>query len=161
MHAIFNLHKGIGFSSVVIREAVYLTTRFTNFQLNESYSILVFQHKLEAGFLALGQLESSLDELLNWMNRTEKALSEQRPVMGDTKGAEIELAKHKVREKSYSGSVLMESGCHSRFMDIFLSCNISCMTIKNEKYMSEKGRRYDHDVAQQKVRVRKDRKSND
>eukprot|EP00057_Strongylocentrotus_purpuratus_P020675 XP_011675149.1 PREDICTED: microtubule-actin cross-linking factor 1 isoform X2 [Strongylocentrotus purpuratus] len=54
------------------------------------------QHKLEAGFLALGQLESSLDELLNWMNRTEKALSDQRPVMGDTKGAEIELAKHKV-----------------------------------------------------------------
>lgn len=93
---------------------MYLTTRFKSFQLNEIYSILVFQHKLEAGFLALGQLESSLDELLNWMNRTEKALSDQRPVMGDTKGAEIELAKHKVSEKSYSGPVQMESGCHSR-----------------------------------------------
>ncbi|XP_071483801.1 microtubule-actin cross-linking factor 1-like [Diadema antillarum] len=54
------------------------------------------QHKLEAGFLALGQLDSSLDELLGWMNRTEKALADEKPITGDTKAAEIALAKHKV-----------------------------------------------------------------
>ena len=58
--------------------------------------ILFFQHKLEAGLLALGQLESSLDELLNWMDRTDSALSNQKPLTGDPKMAEIELAKHKV-----------------------------------------------------------------
>lgn len=54
------------------------------------------QHKLEAGLLALGQLESSLDELLSWMERTDDALSNQKPLTGDPKVAEIELAKHKV-----------------------------------------------------------------
>ena len=54
------------------------------------------QHKLEAGLLALGQLDSTLDELLGWMNRAEKNMKEQKPVMGDSRSAEIELAKHKV-----------------------------------------------------------------
>lgn len=56
----------------------------------------MLQHKLEAGLLALGQLESSLDELNNWMDRTEEALLEQVPLTGDPKQDEVQLTKHKV-----------------------------------------------------------------
>nr|XP_006813086.1 PREDICTED: dystonin isoform X1 [Saccoglossus kowalevskii] len=54
------------------------------------------KHKLEAAMLALGQLEGTLDELLNWLKATEKALDEAKHVYGDRKLIEVELAKHKV-----------------------------------------------------------------
>ncbi|XP_058410104.1 dystonin isoform X17 [Diceros bicornis minor] len=54
------------------------------------------QHKLEGALLALGQFQHALDELLAWLTHTEGLLSEQKPVGGDPKVIEIELAKHHV-----------------------------------------------------------------
>ncbi|XP_066215240.1 dystonin isoform X15 [Saccopteryx leptura] len=54
------------------------------------------QHKLEGALLALGQFQHALDELLAWLTHTEGLLSEQKPVGGDPKAIEIELAKHHV-----------------------------------------------------------------
>ncbi|XP_051008985.1 dystonin isoform X1 [Acomys russatus] len=54
------------------------------------------QHKLEGALLALGQFQHALDELLAWLTHTKGLLSEQRPVGGDPKAIEIELAKHHV-----------------------------------------------------------------
>lgn len=57
---------------------------------------LCLQHKLEGALLALGQFQHALDELLAWLTHTEGLLSEQKPVGGDPKAIEIELAKHHV-----------------------------------------------------------------
>ncbi|KAM5324538.1 dystonin isoform 9-T9 [Glossophaga mutica] len=54
------------------------------------------QHKLEGALLALGQFQHALDELLAWLTHTEGLLNEQKPVGGDPKAIEIELAKHHV-----------------------------------------------------------------
>uniref|UniRef100_A0A8C2LGK4 Dystonin n=1 Tax=Cricetulus griseus TaxID=10029 RepID=A0A8C2LGK4_CRIGR len=54
------------------------------------------QHKLEDALLALGQFQHALDELLAWLAHTKGLLSEQKPVGGDPKAIEIELAKHHV-----------------------------------------------------------------
>ncbi|XP_068137517.1 dystonin isoform X15 [Hyperolius riggenbachi] len=54
------------------------------------------QHKLEAALLALGPFQHALDELLTWMTHTEGLLNEQKPIGGDPKTIEIELAKHHV-----------------------------------------------------------------
>uniref|UniRef100_A0A8D0BYN7 Dystonin n=1 Tax=Salvator merianae TaxID=96440 RepID=A0A8D0BYN7_SALMN len=54
------------------------------------------QHKLEGALLALGQFQHALDELLTWLTHTEDLLNEQKPVGGDPKVIEIELAKHHV-----------------------------------------------------------------
>uniref|UniRef100_A0A8C6IJY6 Dystonin n=1 Tax=Mus spicilegus TaxID=10103 RepID=A0A8C6IJY6_MUSSI len=54
------------------------------------------QHKLEGALLALGQFQHALDELLAWLTHTKGLLSEQKPVGGDPKAIEIELAKHHV-----------------------------------------------------------------
>uniref|UniRef100_A0A8C7EAU4 Dystonin n=1 Tax=Nothoprocta perdicaria TaxID=30464 RepID=A0A8C7EAU4_NOTPE len=54
------------------------------------------QHKLEGALLALGQFQHALDELLTWLTHTEELLNEQKPVGGDPKAIEIELAKHHV-----------------------------------------------------------------
>ncbi|XP_063112978.1 dystonin isoform X25 [Cavia porcellus] len=58
--------------------------------------IVTRQHKLEGALLALGQFQHALDELLTWLTHTEGLLSEQKPVGGDPKAIEIELAKHHV-----------------------------------------------------------------
>ncbi|KAM4771389.1 dystonin [Rhinophrynus dorsalis] len=54
------------------------------------------QHKLEGALLALGPFQHALDELLTWMTHTEGLLNEQKPIGGDPKAIEIELAKHHV-----------------------------------------------------------------
>ncbi|XP_069873335.1 dystonin isoform X5 [Dipodomys merriami] len=54
------------------------------------------QHKLEGALLALGQFQHALDELLAWLTHTEGLLGEQKPIGGDPKAIEIELAKHHV-----------------------------------------------------------------
>ncbi|XP_042313307.1 dystonin [Sceloporus undulatus] len=54
------------------------------------------QHKLEGALLALGQFQHALDELLTWLTHTEDLLNDQKPVGGDPKAIEIELAKHHV-----------------------------------------------------------------
>ncbi|NWR99250.1 DYST protein, partial [Motacilla alba] len=58
--------------------------------------IISRQHKLEGALLALGQFQHALDELLAWLTHTEDLLNEQKPVGGDPKAIEIELAKHHV-----------------------------------------------------------------
>ncbi|XP_077031051.1 dystonin isoform X11 [Agelaius phoeniceus] len=58
--------------------------------------IISRQHKLEGALLALGQFQHALDELLAWLTHTEELLNEQKPVGGDPKAIEIELAKHHV-----------------------------------------------------------------
>ncbi|KAM6355832.1 dystonin-like [Podargus strigoides] len=57
--------------------------------------IISRQHKLE-GALALGQFQHALDELLTWLTHTEDLLNEQKPVGGDPKAIEIELARQLV-----------------------------------------------------------------
>ncbi|XP_067390069.1 microtubule-actin cross-linking factor 1 isoform X4 [Emydura macquarii macquarii] len=54
------------------------------------------QHKLEAALLALGQFQHALAELMAWLTHTEELLDAQRPINGDPKVIEVELAKHHV-----------------------------------------------------------------
>ena len=54
------------------------------------------QTKLQSALLNLGQFQSAVDELLSWLERTERMLSEGQLVRGDPRLIEIELAKHRV-----------------------------------------------------------------
>uniref|UniRef100_A0A7N4P5U6 Microtubule actin crosslinking factor 1 n=1 Tax=Sarcophilus harrisii TaxID=9305 RepID=A0A7N4P5U6_SARHA len=54
------------------------------------------QHKLEGALLALGQFQHALEELMSWLIHTEELLDAQRPINGDPKVIEVELAKHHV-----------------------------------------------------------------
>ncbi|NXD11395.1 MACF1 factor, partial [Nothocercus nigrocapillus] len=54
------------------------------------------QHKLEAALLALGQFQHALAELMAWLIHTEMLLDAQKPISGDPKVIEVELAKHHV-----------------------------------------------------------------
>ncbi|XP_076213590.1 microtubule-actin cross-linking factor 1 isoform X18 [Aptenodytes patagonicus] len=54
------------------------------------------QHKLEAALLALGQFQHALAELMAWLTHTEELLDAQKPINGDPKIIEVELAKHHV-----------------------------------------------------------------
>uniref|UniRef100_A0A8C5PE50 Microtubule actin crosslinking factor 1 n=1 Tax=Leptobrachium leishanense TaxID=445787 RepID=A0A8C5PE50_9ANUR len=54
------------------------------------------QHKLEGALLALGQFQHALQEVLSWLNHTEELLDAQKPISGDPKVIEVELAKHHV-----------------------------------------------------------------
>jgi len=58
------------------------------------------QQRLEEALLQLGQFQLALKELLVWLKQTDKTLDEQlaKPIHGDIKFIEIELAKHKVCE---------------------------------------------------------------
>ena len=58
------------------------------------------QNKLQLALLSLGQFQHAIDELLGWLVRTEKALDDIKPIAGDNKSLEIELAKHKVSRHS-------------------------------------------------------------
>lgn len=64
--------------------------------LSRFFFSVSWQHKLEGALLALGQFQHALDELLAWLTHTKGLLSEQKPVGGDPKAIEIELAKHHV-----------------------------------------------------------------
>jgi hypothetical protein len=54
------------------------------------------QRALEHALLRLGQFQHALEELLVWINRTEKTLDSLQPVLGDPAVIEVELAKLKV-----------------------------------------------------------------
>ncbi|XP_075460627.1 microtubule-actin cross-linking factor 1 isoform X19 [Ascaphus truei] len=54
------------------------------------------QHKLEAALLALGQFQHALAEVMSWLTHTDEMLDAQRPISGDPKVIEVELAKHHV-----------------------------------------------------------------
>uniref|UniRef100_A0A8D0G4W8 Microtubule actin crosslinking factor 1 n=1 Tax=Sphenodon punctatus TaxID=8508 RepID=A0A8D0G4W8_SPHPU len=54
------------------------------------------QHKLEAALLALGQFQHALAEVMAWLTHTEELLDAQRPINGDPRVIEVELAKHHV-----------------------------------------------------------------
>ncbi|XP_040192935.1 microtubule-actin cross-linking factor 1 isoform X12 [Rana temporaria] len=54
------------------------------------------QHKLEAALLALGQFQHALAEVMSWLTHTEELLDAQKPISGDPKIIEVELAKHHV-----------------------------------------------------------------
>ncbi|KAG8451599.1 hypothetical protein GDO86_003700 [Hymenochirus boettgeri] len=54
------------------------------------------QHKLEAALLALGQFQHALDEVMSWLIHTDELLNAQKPICGDPKVIEVELAKHHV-----------------------------------------------------------------
>lgn len=65
--------------------------------LNFPFSVPVLaQHKLEAALLALGQFQHALAELMAWLTHTEELLDAQKPINGDPKVIEVELAKHHV-----------------------------------------------------------------
>lgn len=65
--------------------------------LKVPFSIPVLaQHKLEAALLALGQFQHALAELMAWLTHTEELLDAQKPINGDPKVIEVELAKHHV-----------------------------------------------------------------
>lgn len=54
------------------------------------------QQKLERQLLQMGQFEQALQQLLDWVAKSDRMLDEIQPVAGDLRGIEIELAKHKV-----------------------------------------------------------------
>ncbi|XP_066430119.1 microtubule-actin cross-linking factor 1 isoform X14 [Eleutherodactylus coqui] len=54
------------------------------------------QHKLEGALLALGQFQHALAEVMSWLTHTEDLLDAQKPISGDPKFIEVELAKHHV-----------------------------------------------------------------
>ena len=54
------------------------------------------QKELEQALLRLGQFQHALNELLVWIERTDKTLDTLKPVFGDPQVIEIELAKLKV-----------------------------------------------------------------
>ncbi|XP_053310588.1 microtubule-actin cross-linking factor 1 [Spea bombifrons] len=54
------------------------------------------QHKLEAALLALGQFQHALAEVMSWLTHTHELLDAQKPISGDPKVIEVELAKHHV-----------------------------------------------------------------
>merc|ERR1719278_1092752 len=59
-------------------------------------SIVVRQKELEHALLKLGQFQHALNELLIWIERTDKTLDTLKPVYGDPQVIEVELAKLKV-----------------------------------------------------------------
>merc|ERR1719225_1882171 len=59
-------------------------------------SIVVRQKELEHALLRLGQFQHALNELLVWIERTDKTLDTLKPVYGDPQVIEVELAKLKV-----------------------------------------------------------------
>merc|ERR1719412_2616090 len=59
-------------------------------------SIVVRQKELEHALLRLGQFQHALNELLVWIERTDKTLDSLKPVYGDPQVIEVELAKLKV-----------------------------------------------------------------
>jgi dystonin len=59
-------------------------------------SIVVRQKELEHALLRLGQFQHALNELLVWIQRTDKTLDTLKPVYGDPQVIEVELAKLKV-----------------------------------------------------------------
>lgn len=59
-------------------------------------SFFFLQHKLEASLLALGQFQHALAEVMSWLNHTAEMLDAQKPISGDPKVIEVELAKHHV-----------------------------------------------------------------
>lgn len=63
------------------------------------------QRLLQLAMLDVGQFEHAMNELLAWLDKTEQTLDECKPVYGDRKLVEIELAKHKV----YNHLILGES----------------------------------------------------
>ncbi|XP_072273876.1 microtubule-actin cross-linking factor 1 isoform X4 [Pyxicephalus adspersus] len=63
---------------------------------NLGEKIIHRQHKLEAALLALGQFQHALAEVMSWLTHTEELLDAQKPISGDPKVIEIELAKHHV-----------------------------------------------------------------
>ncbi|TKR92402.1 hypothetical protein L596_007064 [Steinernema carpocapsae] len=54
------------------------------------------QQKLERGLLEMGQFNQAYEQLLSWINQTEKTLDEIQPQPGNLKLIEIELCKHRV-----------------------------------------------------------------
>ncbi|XP_074102800.1 dystonin-like protein short stop isoform X19 [Cotesia typhae] len=54
------------------------------------------QRLLENALLRLGQFQHALDELLVWIDKTDRTLDELKPVSGDPQVIEVELAKLKV-----------------------------------------------------------------
>ena len=56
--------------------------------------------RLQRALLNLGQFQSAVDELLTWIDKTDKTLDESQPAYGDPNIVEIELAKLKVCDAS-------------------------------------------------------------
>src|SRR5262249_26694802 len=54
------------------------------------------QRELENALLRLGQFQHALNELMAWIEKTNKSLDSLKPVFGDPQVIEIELAKLKV-----------------------------------------------------------------
>nr|XP_034975642.1 microtubule-actin cross-linking factor 1 isoform X16 [Zootoca vivipara] len=77
----------------IIREPV---TELKHLWENLNEKIAHRQHKLEGALLALGQFQHALAEVMAWLTHTEELLDAQRPINGDPKVIEVELAKHHV-----------------------------------------------------------------
>jgi dystonin len=54
------------------------------------------QRELENALLRLGQFQHALNELMAWIEKTNKNLDTLKPVFGDPQVIEVELAKLKV-----------------------------------------------------------------
>ncbi|XP_025031772.1 microtubule-actin cross-linking factor 1 [Python bivittatus] len=73
-------------------------------QLEEE--LVTRQHQLEATLLGLGQFQSQLEWLLQWLLRTVEQLQGPAPRTPDLQSCEIELAKHQVLRKDVASHTL-------------------------------------------------------
>lgn len=71
-----------------------------NLQLN-FFSVFFRQHKIQTALLNLGEFEAAFNEVLSWLDKINEALDDIRPVPGDPKAIDMEMAKHKVRAMSF------------------------------------------------------------
>lgn len=62
----------------------------------------LLQHRLEAALLRLGQFQSQLDWLMEWLLNTAEQLRDPLPLTPDLQSCEIEMAKHQVVQCPHS-----------------------------------------------------------
>lgn len=65
------------------------------------FSAFFRQHKIQTALLNLGEFETAFDEVLSWLDKTNETLDDIRPVPGDPKAIDMEMARHKVRAMSF------------------------------------------------------------
>ncbi|CAJ0964672.1 unnamed protein product [Ranitomeya imitator] len=94
-HILFpRLRRRHTLSALLRAEQSYIGGLSTALQNAEDKPLM--PHKLEAALLALGQFQHALAEVMSWLTHTEDLLDAQKPISGDPKVIEVELAKHHV-----------------------------------------------------------------
>jgi len=70
---------------------------------------MCWQGKLQSALISLGKFDSVIDEVLTWLDDTNKSLDSAGPVFGDPKQIETELSKLKVKHVMLSHALCIHS----------------------------------------------------